>query len=86
MIEGGGSSSRLIVHLHGDLLKDEICFTGTVSPAVKGLLSVVEIGILSALIANSVLCLPIRVLQCVWDRCRFCRCKCDFKNLFVSDG
>lgn len=63
MIEAGGSSSCLAVRLHGDLLKDEICFTGDVSPVVKGHLSVVEVGILSTLTANSVLCLPIRVLQ-----------------------
>lgn len=62
------------------MLKDETCFTGEVSPLVKDLL-VVEVGILSALTANSVLCPPIRVLQCVWDRCRFCRHRCDFKNL-----
>lgn len=78
MIEGGGNSSCLAVCFHGDLLKDEICFTGEVSPAVKGLLSVVEIHILCALTANSVLCLPVRVLQCVWDRFRFCRRRCDF--------
>lgn len=44
MIEGGGSSFCLIVCLHGDLLKDEI--SGEMSPEVKGLLSVAEVGIL----------------------------------------
>lgn len=44
MIEGGGSSFCLVVCLHGDLLKDEI--SGEVSPEVKGLLPVVEVGIL----------------------------------------
>lgn len=65
MIECGGSSPCLIVSLHGDLLKNEICFIGEVSPEVKGLLSVVKVGILSALTANSMLFPPIRVLQCV---------------------
>lgn len=77
MTESGGSSSCLVVHLHSDLLKDEICFTGEVFPAGKDLLSVVGVGILSAFTANSVLCPPIRVLQCL-DRCRFWRCRCDF--------
>jgi len=64
MTEDGGSSSCL-VRLHGDLLKDEICFTGQVSSVVKGRRSVVEVDILSALTANEVLCPPIRVLQWV---------------------
>lgn len=44
MIEGGGSSFCHVVCLHGDLLKDEI--SGEMSPEVKSLLSVVEVGIL----------------------------------------
>lgn len=80
MIEGGGSSFCLIVCLHGDLLKDEI--SGEMSPEVKGLLSVAEVGIV--LTANSVLFLPIRILQ--WDRCRFCRHRNDLKNFFGSVG
>lgn len=43
MIEGGGSSSCLVVCLHGDLLKDEFCFTGKASPVDKGLVSIVEV-------------------------------------------
>lgn len=44
MIEGGGSLFCFVVCLHGDLLKDEI--SGEMSLEVKGLLSVVEVGIL----------------------------------------
>lgn len=78
MIEGGGNSSCLAVCLHGDLLKDEIGFTGEVFPAVKGLLSVAEVDILCVPTANSMLCLPVRVSQCVWDRFSIRRRRCDF--------
>lgn len=44
MIESGGSSFCLVVCLHGDLLKDEI--SGEMSLEVKGLLSLVKVGIL----------------------------------------
>lgn len=85
MIEGGGSSC-LVVCLHGDLLKDEICFTGKAPQWIKALSRLLRYSILSALTANSVLCQPVMVLQCVWGRCKFWRCRCDFKNLFGSDG
>lgn len=65
MNEGRGSFPCLVVFFHSDLLKDEICFIGKMSPEVKGLLSVIKVGILSAFTANSVLCPSIRVLQCV---------------------
>lgn len=55
MIEGGGSSFCRAAHFHGDLPKDESCFTGEASPVGKGLLPAGEVGILSALKAVSLL-------------------------------